>query len=78
MNLFACHFACFQLANTDNPNDISLFEVLAHIRTQRHGLIQTPEQLRYKPSSSPPSPISSSSSFQVLLHRHSCWNERIG
>lgn len=35
------------LAHTDNPNDISLTEVLAHIRTQRHGLIQTPEQLRF-------------------------------
>ncbi|UJR07765.1 hypothetical protein I4U23_012048 [Adineta vaga] len=35
------------LANTDNLNDISLTEVLAHIRTQRHGLIQTPEQLRF-------------------------------
>ena len=36
----------FQLAHAENPNDISLMEVLAHIRTQRHGLIQTPEQLR--------------------------------
>ncbi|CAF1201254.1 unnamed protein product [Adineta steineri] len=35
------------LAHTDNPNDISLIEVLAHIRTQRHGLIQTAEQLRF-------------------------------
>ena len=36
----------FQIAYSDNPNDISLVEVLAHIRTQRHGLIQTAEQLR--------------------------------
>jgi len=39
-------FRLFQLAHTDNPNDISLIEILAHIRTQRHGLIQTAEQLR--------------------------------
>lgn len=35
-----------QLAHTNDSNGISLFEVLAHIRTQRNGLIQTPEQLR--------------------------------
>ncbi|CAF1092986.1 unnamed protein product [Adineta ricciae] len=35
------------IAHSDNPNDISLVEVLAHIRTQRHGLIQTAEQLRF-------------------------------
>ena len=36
----------FQLAHIQNPGDISLVDVLAHIRTQRSGLIQTPEQLR--------------------------------
>ncbi|CAF3534909.1 unnamed protein product [Rotaria socialis] len=35
------------LAHTDNPENVSLIEVLEHIRTQRHGLIQTPEQLRF-------------------------------
>jgi hypothetical protein len=37
----------FQLENTQNSNDISLIAVLTHIRTQRQGLIQTAEQLRY-------------------------------
>ncbi|CAF4693516.1 unnamed protein product, partial [Rotaria sp. Silwood1] len=35
------------LAHTDKPDDVSLIDVLAHIRTQRHGLIQTVEQLRF-------------------------------
>ncbi|CAF1008494.1 unnamed protein product, partial [Didymodactylos carnosus] len=35
------------LAHTDNPEEISLIEVLAQIRLQRHGLIQTNEQLRF-------------------------------
>ncbi|CAF2946591.1 unnamed protein product [Rotaria sp. Silwood2] len=35
------------LAHTQKPDDISLIDVLAHIRTQRHGLIQTVEQLRF-------------------------------
>ncbi len=36
----------FQLAHTENVGSISLIDILAHIRTQRHGLIQTAEQLR--------------------------------
>ena len=39
-------FSLFQLAHTTNPSEISLIDILAHIRTQRPGLIQTAEQLR--------------------------------
>ncbi|CAF1432446.1 unnamed protein product [Adineta steineri] len=35
------------LAHTQNPGDVSLVDILAHIRTQRGGLIQTAEQLRF-------------------------------
>ncbi|CAF0944826.1 unnamed protein product [Rotaria sordida] len=35
------------LAHAQKPDDVSLIDVLAHIRTQRHGLIQTVEQLRF-------------------------------
>ncbi|CAF3844938.1 unnamed protein product [Rotaria magnacalcarata] len=41
------HCSAGKLAHTENPEKISLIEVLAHIRTQRHGLIQTAEQLRF-------------------------------
>ncbi|CAF2242192.1 unnamed protein product [Rotaria magnacalcarata] len=35
------------LAHTQTPSAVSLMDVLAHIRMQRYGLIQTPEQLRF-------------------------------
>ncbi|CAF1464633.1 unnamed protein product [Adineta ricciae] len=35
------------LAHTENPGDISLIDILSHIRSQRAGLIQTAEQLRF-------------------------------
>ncbi|CAF4303089.1 unnamed protein product [Rotaria socialis] len=35
------------LPHTQTPSDVSLMDVLAHIRMQRYGLIQTPEQLRF-------------------------------
>ena len=40
-------FLFLQLAHSTNPSEISLIDILTHIRTQRYGLIQTVDQLRF-------------------------------